>query len=134
MAEAIFKGAVFVCTLLEPTTREDGRIVRYFPKTTESAGKPLRSCEYIAVHLILYAPGDDAYLAQHDSRALCQRKIKRITDKVAAQGAPATQEDLASLLGCHRSASIRNIAEMKARGIEWSKRPKWPETGAQIAC
>jgi biotin operon repressor len=118
MAEAIFKDAVFVRTLLEPTAREDGQIIRYFPKATESAGKPLRNCEYIAVHLTLYAPGDDAYLAQHGSKALRQRKIRRITDEAEAQGAPATQEDLTSLLGCHRSTIIRDIAEMKAMGTE----------------
>lgn len=118
MAEAIFKDTVFVRTLLELTAREDGQIIRYFPKVTESAGKPLRNCEYIAVHVTLYTPGDDAYLAQHGSKALRQRKIERITDEAAAQGAPATQEDLASLLGCHRSTIIRDIAEMKVRGIE----------------
>lgn len=118
MAEAIFKDAVFVRTLLEPTAREDGQIIRYFPKATESAGKPLKNCEYVTVRLTLYAPGDDGFLAEHGPKALRQRKLKRITDEAAAQGAPATQEDLASLFGCHRSTIIRDIAEMKAKGIE----------------
>lgn len=118
MAEAIFRDAVFVRTLLEPRVREDGQIIRYFPKATESAGKPLRSCEYVAVCLTLYAPGDTDFLAEHGPKALRQRKIKRMTDEAAAQGAPATQEDLASLFGCHRSTIIRDIAEMKAKGIE----------------
>jgi len=46
MAEAIFQDTVFVRTLLDPTAREDGQIIRYFPKATEPAGKPLRDCEY----------------------------------------------------------------------------------------
>jgi biotin operon repressor len=118
MAEAIFKDAIFVRTLLNPTAREDGQIIRYFPKASESAGKSLKSCEYVAVRLTLYAPGGNEFLAEHGPRALRQRKLKRITDEAAAQGAPATQEDLASLFGCHRSTIIRDIAEMKARGIE----------------
>ena len=65
MAEAIFRDALFVRTLLDPTAREDGQVVRYFPKATESAGKPLRDCAYVAVHLTVYAPGDDEFLARY---------------------------------------------------------------------
>lgn len=118
MAEAIFKDAVFVRTLLDPTAREDGQIIRYFPKATEPAGKPLKDCEYVAVQLTLYALDDAEYLAERGPKALRQRRIKRLCDEAMAQGAPATQEDLAALLGCHRSTIIRDIAEMKAQGIE----------------
>lgn len=118
MAEAIFKDTVFVRTLLDPTTREDGQIIRYFPKATEPAGKPLKDCEYVAVRLTLYVAGDAEFLAEHGPTALRRRKIERVCDEAVAQGAPATQEDLAALFGCHRSTIIRDIAEMKAQGIE----------------
>lgn len=58
MTEAIFQDAVFVRTLLDPTAREDGQIIRYFPRATEPAGKPLKDCEYVAVRLTLYAADD----------------------------------------------------------------------------
>ena len=118
MTEAIFKDAVFVRTLLETETRADGQVIRYFPKATEQAGKPLRDCEYIAVRLTLYAAGDDECMAEHGPRALRRRKVKRVCDEALAQGAPATQEDLAALFGCHRGTIIRDIAEMKAEGIQ----------------
>lgn len=118
MAEAIFKDAVFVRTLLNPTAREDGQIIRYLPKATEAAGKPLKDCEYVAVRLTLYAVGDAEFLATHGPKALRQHRLQRLCDEATAQGAPATQEDLAVLLGCHRSTIIRDMAEMKARGRE----------------
>ena len=70
MAEAIFRDALFVRTLLDPAAREDGQIVRYLPKATESAGKPLRDCAYVAVRLTMYVPGDDEFLARHGPKAL----------------------------------------------------------------
>jgi len=117
MAEAIFKDALFVRTLLDPAAREEGQVVRYFPKATESAGKPLRDCTFVAVRLTMYAPGDDEFLARHGPKALRQRKIKRLCDEAIAQGAAATQEDLATLFGCHRSTIVRDIAEMRAKGL-----------------
>jgi len=116
MSEAIFRDVVFVRTLLDPTAREDGQIVCYFPKASESAGKPLRDCEYVAVRLTMYAPGDTEFLAEHGSKALRQRKIGRVCDEAMVQGAAATQEDLAALFGCHRSTIVRDIAEMKRAG------------------
>lgn len=65
MAEAIFRDVVFVRTLLDATAREDGQIVRWFPKATESAGKRLKTCEYVALRLTVHAPGDEAFLAEH---------------------------------------------------------------------
>jgi hypothetical protein len=118
MTEAILKDTVFVHTLLEPGAREDGQIIRYFPKAMEKAGKPLKHCEYVAVRLTLYASGDDEFMAQHGPKALRRRKVKRVCDEAVAQGAPATQEDLAALFGCHRSTIIRDIAEMKVQDIE----------------
>ena len=115
MAEAVFRDTVFVRTLLDPTAREDGQIIRYFPKVTEPAGKPLRDCEYVAVRLTLYAAGDAEFQAEHGLKALRQRKLKRICDEALVQGAPASQEDLVALLGCHRSTIIRDIAELKAQ-------------------
>jgi len=118
MAEAIFKDTVFVRILLAPTAREDGQIIRYFPKATEPAGKPLKDCEYVAVRLTLCADGDAQLLAEQGAKALRQHRIKRVCDEAIAQGAPATQEDLAVLFGCHRSTIMRDIAEMKAQGLE----------------
>jgi biotin operon repressor len=104
--------------LLETGTREDGQIIRYFPKATEKAGKLLKRCEYVAVVLTLYASDDDEFMAENGPKALRRRKLKRVCDEAIAQGAPASQEDLAALFGCHRSTIIRDIAEMKAQGIE----------------
>jgi hypothetical protein len=118
MAEAIFKDTVFVRSLLDPAARGDGQIMCRFPRASEPAGKALRDCEYIVVRLTLHSSGDAEFLAENGPKALRQRRIQRICTEAWAQGAPATQEDLVVLLGCHRSTIIRDIAEMKARGLE----------------
>ena len=124
MAEAIFQDTVFVRTLLDPTAREDGQIIRYFPKATEPAGKPLRDCEYVAVRLTLYAAGDAEFLAEHGPKALRQHKLKRICDEALAQRAPASQEDLAALLGCHRSTIIRESSGQEGDHPRRCHRPR----------
>jgi len=133
MAEAMFRDVLFVRTLLDPSAREDGQVVRYFPKATESADKPLRDCAYVAVRLTMYAPGDDEFLARHGPKALRQRKIKRLCDEAIAQGAAATQEDLAALFGCHRSTIVRDIAEMKAKGVRVTTRGGITDQGRGIS-
>lgn len=132
IAEAIFKDTVFVRTLLDPNAREDGQIVRYFPRAAEPAGKPLRSCEYVAVRLTLYTAGDAEFLAEYGAKALRMRKIKRLCDEALAQGAPATQEDLAALFGCHRSTIIRDIGEMKAQGLQVITRGDVTDQGRSV--
>jgi len=132
MAEAIFNDLVFARTLLDPTAREDGQIIRYFPKATQTAGKPLKSCEYIAVRLTLFAPGDGEFLARHGPKELPRRRLRRVCDEAVAQGAPATQEDLAALFGCHRSTIIRDIAEMKANGVHLVTRGDITDQGRGI--
>ncbi len=133
MAEAIFRDTVFVRTLLDPTVREDGQIIRYFPKASEPAGKPLKDCEYVAVRLTLYAAGDAEFLAEHGPKALRRKKLKRICDEALAQGAPVAQEDLAVLLCCHRSTIIRDIAAIKAEGSEVVTRGDVTDQGRGIS-
>ena len=118
MAEAIFRDTVFVRTLLDPVAREDGQIICHFPKATEPAGKALKDCEYVTVRLTWSAPDDAGFLAERGTRALRRRRLRRICEEALAQGGPATQEDLAVLVGCHRSTILRDIAEMKAQGDE----------------
>jgi len=133
MAEAIFRDTVFVRTLLDPAAREDGQIVCHFPRATEPAGKPLKDCEYIAVRLTIYAAGDAEFLAERGPKAFRRHRLKRICDEALAQGGPASQEDLAVLLGCHRSTIIRDIAEMKAQGSQVVTRGDITDQGRGIS-
>lgn len=118
MAEAIFRDTVFIRNLVSPVARDDGQVICRFPKASEPAGKPLKHCEFIDVRLSLHCPGDAEFLHRDGGKALRQRRIQRICTEAWAQGAPATQEDLAVLLGCHRSTIIRDIAEMRAQEIK----------------
>ncbi len=52
MAEAILRDTVFTRTLLDPQTREDGQIIRYLPRSTEPAGKPLAQCELVVLSFV----------------------------------------------------------------------------------
>jgi len=133
MAEAIFRDTMFIRTLLDPAAREDGQIIRYFPKASEPAGKPLSQCEYVAVRLTWYAADDALFLAEHGPKALRQRRIQRICAEALAQGAPATQEDLAVLCGCHRSTIVRDLAEMKAQGLTVITRGEITDQGRGIS-
>jgi biotin operon repressor len=133
MAEAIFRDTVFVRTLLDPTAREEGQIICHFPKATEPAGKPLRDCQYVTVRLTLCAADDAEFLARRGTKALRRRRLKRMCDEAVAQGGPATQEDMAVLLGCHRSTISRDIAEIKAQGSEAVTRGDVTDQGRGIS-
>lgn len=63
ITETILKRRLWVRTWPERETSADGPVIGCFPSGTEQAGKPLRGCEYIAVRLTLYAPGDDECVA-----------------------------------------------------------------------
>jgi biotin operon repressor len=133
MAEALFKDAVFVRNLVSPVARDDGQVICRFPKSSEPAGKPLRHCEFIDVRISVHKPADAEFLQRHGSKALRQHRIQRICCEAWAQGAPATQEDLAVLLGCHRSTVIRDIAEMKAQGIDLVTRGDVTDQGRGVS-
>ena len=133
MAEAIFRDAVFVRNLVSPAARDDGQIICRFPKASEPAGKPLKHCELIDVRISLHSSGDAEFLQRKGSKALRQHRIHRLCTEAWAQGAPATQEDLAVLLGCHRSTIIRDIAEMRSRGVEVVTRGDVTDQGRGIS-
>jgi hypothetical protein len=71
-------------------------------------------------------------MAEHGPKALRRRKVKRVCDEAMAQGAAATQEDLAALFGCHRSTIIRDMAAMKAQGIKVVTRGDLTDQGRGI--
>jgi hypothetical protein len=133
MTEAILRDTVFTRTLLDPQTREDGQIIRYLPRSTESAGKPLAQCELIAVRLSLYASDDQDYRARQGSQALRQRRIKRLADEAVAQGAAIAQEDLAYLLHCDRSTIVRDLVGMRAQGLRILTRGDFTDQGPGIS-
>lgn len=133
MAEAIFRDTVFVRNLVGPEAREDGQVICRFPRASESAGKPLKDCAYVDVQITMQSPDDAQYLQRNGTKALRQRRIRRICAEAWGQGAPATQEDLAVLLGCHRSTIIRDIAEMKGQRIEVVTRGDVTDQGRGIS-
>jgi hypothetical protein len=133
MAEAILRDTVFTRTLLDPQTREDGQIIRYLPRSTESAGKPLAQCELIAVRLTLYASDDQDCRARQGSQALRQRRIKRLADEAVAQGAAIAQEDLAYLLHCDRSTIVRDLVGMRAQGQRILTRGDFTDQGPGLS-
>ena len=94
MAEAIFRDTVFVRNLVGPEAREDGQVICRFPKASESAGKPLKHCEFVDVRITLQSPDDARYLQRNGTKALRQRRIRRICTEARGQGAPATQSKI----------------------------------------
>jgi hypothetical protein len=116
MAEVLAEDALYLRTISARHGRQDGQIIWYGVKNTESAGKALKDCEYVAVTLTLCHPDDITYRHQHGVVELRRRILKRISDEAVAQGAPLTHEDLGAILLMDRGTVADHIAVLKARG------------------
>jgi len=69
-------------------------------------------------------PEDQAVLAEHDQAALRQVRIQRLLDEALAQGAVASQEDLARALQVSVRTIKRDWTDLQAQGIYLPSRGK----------
>jgi biotin operon repressor len=95
-------------------------------------GRPIAECKRVAVVLTLDSP-DDLEALRNGIAALRRSKIQRLTREAQEQRALLTQEDLARLLCASRSTVKRDIAQLRAEGIDVPTRGQIKDIGKGIS-
>ena len=95
-------------------------------------GQPMAACKRVAVNLTVDC-ADDLEALHQGVAALRRSKIQRITREAQEQGALLTQEDLARLLCSSRSTIKRDIAQLRAEGIDVPTRGQIKDIGRGIS-
>jgi biotin operon repressor len=91
-------------------------------------GRAVAECKRVAINLTLDS-ADDLEALRRGVAALRQSKIQRLTREAQDQGALLTQEDLARLLCASRSTIKRDIAHLRASGIDVPTRGQVKDIG-----
>lgn len=95
-------------------------------------GQPVAACQQVTISLTLDCPDDLVALGQGLAE-LRRQKIQRLTQEAQEQGALLTQEDLARLLGSSRSTIKRDIAQLRASGIDVPTRGQVKDIGRGVS-
>lgn len=90
--------------------RQFGQITYQAIALDEPAGKPLRLCRKVPVHLTIMADDDARIWVTEGAQALRQARVHRLTYEAQMQGGALSQEDLACILG----VSLRTIKRVCA--------------------
>ncbi|ODS35659.1 MAG: hypothetical protein A7316_03470 [Candidatus Altiarchaeales archaeon WOR_SM1_86-2] len=133
VAESLASDGVYLRTILNPDSRQDGQITRYVVKNTEPAGKPLKNCEYVPAKLTVNAPDDAEHRQRNGLKELKLRVIKRITDEAVDSGGCLAHEDISDILFIDRSTVSAYIKELKGWGIEVKTRADFTDSGRGIS-
>jgi len=95
-------------------------------------GRPIAESKREPINLTVDSPDDLAAL-RHSVAALRRSKIQRLTQEAQEQGALLTQEDLARLLCASRSTIKRDIAHLRAEGIDVPTRGQVKDIGKGVS-
>lgn len=95
-------------------------------------GQPLQDSQRIAITLTMDSEGDLEALREGVG-VLRRVKIQRFTQEAREQGALLTQEDLARLLCTSRSTIKRDIAQLRAEGLDVPTRGQIKDIGRGVS-
>jgi hypothetical protein len=95
-------------------------------------GRPITESKREPINLTVDSP-DDLVALRHSVAALRRSKIQRLTQEAQEQGALLTQEDLARLLCASRSTVKRDIAHLRAEGINVPTRGQVKDIGKGVS-
>jgi hypothetical protein len=95
-------------------------------------GRPIAESKREPINLTVDSP-DDLVALRHSVAALRRSKIQRLTQEAQEQGALLTQEDLARLLCASRSTVKRDIAHLRAEGIDVPTRGQVKDIGKEVS-
>lgn len=112
--------------------RDVGQITFLVLDGENPPGRPIAECKRVAVNLTMDSP-DDLEALRNGIAALRQSKIQRLTREAQEQGALLTQEDLVRLLCASRSTIKRDIAHLRAEGIDVPTRGQIKDIGKGIS-
>jgi biotin operon repressor len=108
--------------------RDIGQMTFLAVSADSPPGQPVRACQRQAITLTLDSPDDLVALGQGLAE-LRRHKIQRLTQEAREQGALLTQEDLARLLCTSRSTIKRDIAQLRASGLDVPTRGQVKDIG-----
>jgi hypothetical protein len=95
-------------------------------------GRPIAESKREPIKLTVDSP-DDLVALRHSVAALRRSKIQRLTQEAQEQGALLTQEDLARLLCASRSTVKRDIAHLRAEGMNVPTRGQVKDIGKGVS-
>lgn len=95
-------------------------------------GHPVAESKRVAIQLTLDSP-DDLVAWDKGIAELRRSKIQRLTQEAQEQGALLTQEDLARLLCTSRSTIKRDIAHLRAEGVNVPTRGQMKDIGKGVS-
>lgn len=112
--------------------RDVGQLTFLAVSADSPPGQPVSACKRVAITLTLDC-ADDLEALRQGVAALRRSKIQRLTREAQDQGALLTQEDLARLLCTSRSSIKRDIAQLRAAGIDVPTRGQVKDIGRGVS-
>jgi len=112
--------------------REIGQMTFLAVSAEVPPGRSVSECRRVAVNLTVDSP-DDLEALRHGVASLRRSKIQRLTREAQDQGALLTQEDLARLLCNSRSTVKRDIAQLRAEGLDVPTRGQVKDIGKGVS-
>lgn len=112
--------------------RDVGQMTVLAVSAENPPGCPVAECKRVPINLTVDSP-DDLEAFREGVAALRRSKIQRLTWEAQEQGALLTQEDLARLLCTSRSTVKRDIAELRAKGMNVPTRGQVKDIGKGIS-
>lgn len=112
--------------------REVGQMTFLALSATNPPGQAVAACERITVTLTLDSV-DDLEALRQGLAVMRRSKIQRLTREAQDQGALLTQEDLARLLCTSRSSIKRDIAHLRAAGLDVPTRGQVKDIGRGVS-
>ena len=112
--------------------RDVGQMTVLAVSAENPPGCPVADCKRVPINLTVDSP-DDLEAFREGVAALRRSRIQRLTWEAQEQGALLTQEDLARLLCTSRSTVKRDIAELRAKGMNIPTRGQVKDIGKGIS-
>jgi biotin operon repressor len=112
--------------------RDVGQVTFLAVSAEAPPGQAVAACKRQAIVLTLDCP-EDLEAFRHGVAALRRCKIQRLTRQAQDQGTLLTQEDLARLLCASRSTIKRDIARLRAEGVDVPTRGQVKDIGKGVS-
>lgn len=112
--------------------RDVGQMTFLAVSADSSPGQPVSACKRVTITLTLDCI-DDLESLRQGVAGLRRSKIQRLTREAQDQGALLTQEDLARLLCTSRSSIKRDIAHLRAAGVDVPTRGQVKDIGRGVS-
>lgn len=113
--------------------RQTGQITYQAISIYEPAGKPLRLCKKVAVHLTMHTPADAEIWSKGGPEAVRRERVRRLVYEAEMQNGALSQEDLACLLGVSLKTVQRIFAWYREQGRRLPSRGEIQDMGRGVS-